>query len=62
MVDRLQDLAVRSGAEVALGMMLSWYKDATLAQLRGSFRAGAELLVIRREHPELRETAIVVAS
>ena len=61
-VDRMKDLAARSGAEVALAAMLSWYQDATLEQLRGGFRAGAELPIIRQEHPELREAAITISS
>ena len=61
-VDRLRDLAARSGAEVALALMLSWYQDATLEQLKGGFRVGAELPIIRQQHPDLRETAILVGS
>ena len=61
-VDRLKDLAARSGAEVALALMLSWYQDATLEQLKGGFRAGAELPAIRQQHPDLREAAILVGS
>ena len=61
-VDRLKDLAARSGAEVALALMLSWFQDATLEQLKGGFRAGAELPIIRQQHPDLREAAILVGS
>ena len=36
-VDRLRDLASRAGVERVVALMLSWYKDAKLEQLRGGF-------------------------
>ena len=59
--NRLRDLAARARAEMALALMLSWYKDAHVKKIDGGFRAGANLAVLRQAHPELRGSAIKIA-